>query len=144
MTLSIFSKNSMTFPEIPENFKIPENPWLLHDRGNPVWKEIKHITWHTVHNSWMIFHLPLLWEWQRTFLHGHHDYIDHTHHVSCIPIHTPCAQMETASQGTCAGNLTTFLYFHQFSVITKKSSKATNPDYKWKYIVITTLKYIPC
>ncbi len=36
MTLSIFSQNSMTFPEIPENFKIPENPWLFHDRGNPV------------------------------------------------------------------------------------------------------------
>ncbi len=34
-TLSTFSKNSMTFPEIPENFKIPENPWLFHDRGNP-------------------------------------------------------------------------------------------------------------
>ncbi len=25
----------MTFPEIPENFKIPEIPWLFHDRGNP-------------------------------------------------------------------------------------------------------------
>ncbi len=36
MTLPIFSQNSMTFPEIPENFKIPENPWLFHDRGNPV------------------------------------------------------------------------------------------------------------
>ncbi len=35
-TLSILSQNSMTFPEIPENFKIPENPWLFHDRGNPV------------------------------------------------------------------------------------------------------------
>ncbi len=35
MTLSIFSQISMTFPEIPENFKIPENPWLFHDRGNP-------------------------------------------------------------------------------------------------------------
>ncbi len=30
MKLSIF-----TFPEIPENFKIPENPWLFHDCGNP-------------------------------------------------------------------------------------------------------------
>ncbi len=29
MALSIFSQNSMTFPEIPEN------PWLFHDRGNP-------------------------------------------------------------------------------------------------------------
>ena len=35
MTLSICSQNSMTFPEIPENLKIPENPWLFHDRGNP-------------------------------------------------------------------------------------------------------------
>ncbi len=35
MTQSIFSKNSMTFPEITENFKITENPWLFHDRGNP-------------------------------------------------------------------------------------------------------------
>ncbi len=33
----IFSKNSMSFPENPEKFKIPENPWLFHDRGNPVW-----------------------------------------------------------------------------------------------------------
>ncbi len=31
-----FRRNSMTFPEIPENFKIPEIPWLFHDRGNPV------------------------------------------------------------------------------------------------------------
>ena len=36
MTLSIFSQNFMSFPEIPENFKIPENPRLFHDRGNPV------------------------------------------------------------------------------------------------------------
>ncbi len=36
MTLSIFIQNSMTFPEIPENFKIPENPWHFHDCGNPV------------------------------------------------------------------------------------------------------------
>ncbi len=36
MTLSIFSENSMTFPEIPENFKNLENPWLFHDHGNPV------------------------------------------------------------------------------------------------------------
>ncbi len=35
MTLSIFSQNSMTFPEITQNFKIPENPWLFHDSGNP-------------------------------------------------------------------------------------------------------------
>ncbi len=37
MTLSIFSQNSMTFPEIPENL------WLFHDRGNPVY-----VTWCTV------------------------------------------------------------------------------------------------
>ena len=36
MTMSICSQNSMTFQEIPENFKIPENPGLFHDRGNPV------------------------------------------------------------------------------------------------------------
>ncbi len=35
MTLRNFSQISMTFPEIPENFKIPESPWLFHDRGNP-------------------------------------------------------------------------------------------------------------
>ncbi len=36
MILPNLSQNSMTFPEIPENFKIPEIPWLFHDRGNPV------------------------------------------------------------------------------------------------------------
>ncbi len=36
MTLRNISQNSMTFPEIPENFKIPEIPWLFHDCGNPV------------------------------------------------------------------------------------------------------------
>ncbi len=36
MTLSIFSQNSITFPEIPENFKIAENPWLFHNRDNAV------------------------------------------------------------------------------------------------------------
>ncbi len=35
MTLQNFSQNSMTFPEIPENLKIPEIPWLFHDHGNP-------------------------------------------------------------------------------------------------------------
>ncbi len=35
MTLRNFSQNSMTFPEFPENFKIPEIPWLFHDRCNP-------------------------------------------------------------------------------------------------------------
>ena len=34
-TVINFRRNSMTFPEIPENFKIPEIPWLFHDRGNP-------------------------------------------------------------------------------------------------------------
>ena len=35
MTLCNFSHNSMSFPETPENFKIPEIPWLFHDHGNP-------------------------------------------------------------------------------------------------------------
>ena len=35
MTLPNLRQNSMTFPEIPEKFKISEIPWLLHDRGNP-------------------------------------------------------------------------------------------------------------
>ena len=34
MTGQNFSQNSMTFPEIPENFKIPEIPWFFHYRGN--------------------------------------------------------------------------------------------------------------
>ncbi len=36
MTLPNFSENSMSFPEIPENVKIREIPWVFHDRGNPV------------------------------------------------------------------------------------------------------------
>ena len=35
MTQPNLRQNSMTFPEIPENFKFPEIPWLFHDRGNP-------------------------------------------------------------------------------------------------------------
>ena len=30
------SPNPMTFPEITENFKIPQIPWFFHDHGNPV------------------------------------------------------------------------------------------------------------
>ena len=47
MTLSIFSQNSMSFPEIPELFNIPENPWLSHDRGNPViiYYKTQQFTW---------------------------------------------------------------------------------------------------
>ncbi len=75
MTLPNLSQNSINFPEIPENFKIPEIPWLFHDRGNPVYSaydnlmnEVKNMLSFGIRPHWnpLMYghgHTPMGWQW---------------------------------------------------------------------------------